>query len=382
MLAIRSSNSNSSSASGSYYGYINANLAWDAALSAAAGQDKPKVDVTALVLGLILGAVVLAALTFVLIRAARKRRGKQRYKKHSADVVAHSSTQNGRCCWINPHTGKQQWHTVPSYQDVRSAGSAFTAPTAANGAHAAVSSADMQHEDAHDVALLGSLGGYDTAGMLGRVGSAEGSRQGLHIPPAAGAPPHSMHSVPLRGDHSPPPMQHYLSDLADGGYIGPYEKKFSGGLDPERMNSSRAVQFGTLTGGGFTTDANTTVTEEGTGGQSAAGGGAGGQHKQHKQQVFEDARRRLGATAGDLARSDALVLESVLGEGTFGKVFKGTCLCSAVYMVPCVLLDVLTGCRLLIGLMQGHNSTIQAMKLVLSVWSCWSSWHSQLRHRL
>eukprot|EP00775_Hariotina_reticulata_P010053 gene10053-10209_t len=67
-------------------------------------------------------------------------------------------------------------------------------------------------------------------------------------------------------------------------------------------------------------DANMTATEEGTAGLEGAVGLVTGQHK---QQLFEAARKQLGAVAGDLARSDALVLEAVLGEGTFGKVFKG-----------------------------------------------------------
>jgi hypothetical protein len=52
-------------------------------------------------------------------------------------------------------------------------------------------------------------------------------------------------------------------------------------------------------------------------------GGTANAPGHHKQQMFEAARKQLGGTAGDLAGRDALVLESVLGEGTFGKVFKG-----------------------------------------------------------
>jgi hypothetical protein len=60
-----------------------------------------------------------------------------------------------------------------------------------------------------------------------------------------------------------------------------------------------------------------------SGGDDAGGQKGGGGIGQYKQQVFEAARKQLGATAGDLARSDALVLEVVLGEGSFGKVFRG-----------------------------------------------------------
>jgi hypothetical protein len=71
----------------------------------------------------------------------------------------------------------------------------------------------------------------------------------------------------------------------------------------------------------YTTEDGTQQQQQQQGGGAAGDAGVGRGH--HKQQVFEDARKRLGATAGDLARSDALVLEAVLGEGTFGKVFKG-----------------------------------------------------------
>jgi hypothetical protein len=40
--------------------------------------------------------------------------------------------------------------------------------------------------------------------------------------------------------------------------------------------------------------------------------------------MFEEARRLVGqARHGTMAQKDNLSLESVLGEGTFGKVFKG-----------------------------------------------------------
>jgi hypothetical protein len=43
-----------------------------------------------------------------------------------------------------------------------------------------------------------------------------------------------------------------------------------------------------------------------------------------KQALFEEARKMIGqARHGAMARKDNLRLESVMGEGTFGKVFKG-----------------------------------------------------------
>jgi hypothetical protein len=122
--------------------------------------------------------------------------------------------------------------------------------------------------------------------------------------------------------------------LADAAAAELYARQTSGNCeqDSKANNSMRALHgaiAGAAAGIGHTvTEAHTT--EDGTqqqqqqqqqGGAAAGDGGVGRGH--HKQQVFEDARKRLGTTAGDLARSDALVLEAVLGEGTFGKVFKG-----------------------------------------------------------
>jgi len=88
-------------------------------------------------------------------------------------------------------------------------------------------------------------------------------------------------------------------------------------LDQSHQLSDRGEQPGAPAA-----DVHMTGTEEGIAGLEGAAGLVTGQHK---QQLFEAARKRLGAVAGDLARSDALVLEAVLGEGTFGKVFKGEC---------------------------------------------------------
>jgi hypothetical protein len=107
-----------------------------------------------------------------------------------------------------------------------------------------------------------------------------------------------------------------------------YARQTSGNCEQDsKANNSMRALHGAIAGaaagiGHTTTEAHTT--EDGMQQQQgAAAGDAGVGRGHHKQQVFEDARKRLGATAGDLARSDALVLEAVLGEGTFGKVFKG-----------------------------------------------------------
>jgi hypothetical protein len=108
-----------------------------------------------------------------------------------------------------------------------------------------------------------------------------------------------------------------------------YARQASGNCeqDSKAANTLMRALHGAIAGaaagiGHTTTEAHTT--EDGVQQQQGAAVGDGGVVRgHHKQQVFEDARKRLGATAGDLARSDALVLEAVLGEGTFGKVFKG-----------------------------------------------------------
>jgi hypothetical protein len=100
-----------------------------------------------------------------------------------------------------------------------------------------------------------------------------------------------------------------------------------------------------------------------TGAYRGVGGG------QHKQQVFEAARRQLGATAGDLARSDALVLEAVLGEGSFGKVWKGmqghdrwgaVVWCNPQYV--CLCCHNVFSCRLL----EGRNNCCSVALCILA----------------
>jgi hypothetical protein len=114
-----------------------------------------------------------------------------------------------------------------------------------------------------------------------------------------------------------------LANLCDLGYLQQQQ-----GLDVEQggapygIGSAARDRLLASAAGNTTARATseTTDAEGDAGGNRATAGGGGGQHK---QQVFEAARRQLGATAGDLARSDALVLEAVLGEGSFGKVFRG-----------------------------------------------------------
>lgn len=113
----------------------------------------------------------------------------------------------------------------------------------------------------------------------------------------------------------------------------------AGMLSPDGLTAAAAaaaaagLEYG-LEGTGTTAGDDEAGDAGGGGGQHKGGGGAGG-FGQHKQQVFEAARRQLGATAGDLARSDALVLEAVLGEGSFGKVFRGEA--DAVFVVLAAL---------------------------------------------
>jgi hypothetical protein len=122
-----------------------------------------------------------------------------------------------------------------------------------------------------------------------------------------------------------------LQQLADATAAEIFARQASGNCEQgsKANNNSMWGLHGAIAGaaagiGHTTTDAHTT--EDGTQQQlqqGAAAGDAAVGRGHHKQQVFEDARKRLGTKAGDLARSDALVLEAVLGEGTFGKVFRG-----------------------------------------------------------
>lgn len=42
-------------------------------------------------------------------------------------------------------------------------------------------------------------------------------------------------------------------------------------------------------------------------------------------ELIEEARRRMQCT-GSMRRETSIVLEGLLGEGTFGKVYRGSCL--------------------------------------------------------
>eukprot|EP00878_Enallax_costatus_P023890 GHUV01025449.1.p1 GENE.GHUV01025449.1~~GHUV01025449.1.p1 ORF type:complete len:374 (+),score=108.50 GHUV01025449.1:176-1297(+) len=336
--------SSSNSGGDSYYGYIDSQLDWDPSLAAKAQRS---VEVAPLVLGLLLGLVLVAAvLAGSLLLVRRRRRRMQQYQhdgsKHGADVEhGRARHPRGACCWKPAGRKDSHWQILAANGTAGQNGSAYAA---ADSLNAGWGGGDGPR-NGHDIAILTSISNHDASGVIGPVGSAENSRHGPSVyPPRPSLAQQNHFSGLFAGDHSPQlsaqPSPHYR-ELADANHLGQYESRASGGFDlVDRFNSSRAVHPVTTTGGGFTTDGHTTVTDEGTGGGGGVGV-TGGQQKQHKQQVFEDARRRLGAAGGDLARSDALVLESVLGEGTFGKVFKGVYVAFLV-VFSCLRLDSAT----------------------------------------
>ena len=77
-------------------------------------------------------------------------------------------------------------------------------------------------------------------------------------------------------------------------------------------------------GRGYEQESEQLMAPQREGGKGAGVVGGGRKSGQHKQAMFEEARRLVGqARHGAMAQKDNLSLESVLGEGTFGKVFKG-----------------------------------------------------------
>lgn len=322
LQAVLPTSSRSSSSDSSYYGYISTQLLWDPSLIA---KPQHSVDVAPLVLGLILGLVLIAAVAAVLLRVRRRGRRMLQYQQHGTSkhwAGPESGYPLGACCWKQPWKKDIHLQRLVANGTVGQNGSVYTATDNHTASWAAADGPGQIHE----IPVLSSITNLDTSGVVGPVGSLENSRHGpMVFPPrpllAAQNHYSGAFAVGSSLQLSAQPSPHYR-ELVDATHIGQYESKLSGGLDI--VDGLNSVHPATITGGGYTTDGNTTIASEGTGGVGGVGG-TGGQHKQHKQQVFEDARRRLGAAGGDLARSDALVLESVLGEGTFGKVFKGMC---------------------------------------------------------
>eukprot|EP00879_Flechtneria_rotunda_P021879 GHRR01023074.1.p1 GENE.GHRR01023074.1~~GHRR01023074.1.p1 ORF type:complete len:353 (+),score=134.22 GHRR01023074.1:94-1059(+) len=287
-----------SSSQGGYYGYSFVQLSWQPNSGfSSPQQDGSASTVAAIVLGSLLGALLLLlAAGFALLHWRNKRYARMGY----------TVKPSWGCCGPNPGL-----------------------PVIGGGKRS-----DGTGSDAASAAALKNVALYSPAGpvgtTVGRSASIENSQVRLTMLGPDGVGPQWVTEPKNQGGESHHSLYGQHQADYEAGYMQ-YDRRQLANLEAcASSHRGRPYTAGPLVSNahqfnsppGPATEGNTTGTDEGTGGDMEGGGVD--RRGQHKQQVFEDARKRLGATAGDLAHRDALVLEAVLGEGTFGKVFRGT----------------------------------------------------------
>jgi hypothetical protein len=291
-----------------YYAWVGTQLTWGGRAAAPAptqGLSNPGA-IAAVVLGSILGLVLILAAVALLLQ--------RRHMQHQQYIDADSAGKHSNSCWsLCCGQGPEQQLLPPGY------GASYTEYNNSWG--------PQMPPGASVLASFGSGGqvygdGLVEAGLRYNSGTSQGAAGAAYHGQvvSAGAAGHLVHTSPNSGTTG---MSVGLALGIDGEPAGAgnlYElEQQQQQYGPDLEHTQRSFLRGAA---GAETQADqgnggTVTSTEGTGQHGAGGRG------QHKQQVFEAARRQLGATAGDLAPSDALVLEAVLGEGSFGKVFRG-----------------------------------------------------------
>jgi hypothetical protein len=350
--------------SSSFFRFINTHLQWDpslpaAAAAAAAPQKLSPGSTAAVVLGTLLGVLLLGMLAALLLVASRRRARRPSSSSSSSSAGKDAASSSGRWFWQRQQRhgrgggGSSFWPSQGRDHNVdadREASDAHLALYAAAAGYAECGEGRPSGAGARDSLMRSfmSAGGRNASSSAGngpaRCVSDLGRQQQQQMAAAfaAGA------SVSGRGTWDLEAALHpqQLQQLADATAAEIHARQMSGtceqGSKGNNNNTSLRALHGAIAGAaagiGQTSFEVHTATEDGTqqgmqqqgiqqgaaaAAAAAAGDAAAVGRGHHKQQVFEDARKRLGTKAGDLARSDALVLEAVLGEGTFGKVFRG-----------------------------------------------------------
>lgn len=334
-LLATTSTSSSSNSSG-YYAWVGTELGWGPRVAAppSRGLSEPGA-IAAVVLGSVLGLIIVLAVVALFLQHRRQRVWGAGRDKSCLGL-----------CWAQK--ADQQLLATGG-----AGGSSHADPNSSWALHAPGSSAlrasfgSVRHGGADSSVRGGQLGGSVRGGQLGGGIPAWQLGGSVHSDGAAWNAHFAQHAFVVHTSPNSATTAYSLPrGVAGDGRTGSlydlvqHHQPQQHGLEVEQAGPSNRPVAGHAGPGleGLAASAAAVGDQqqdgtEGTGADAAEGrlNGAGGQHK---QQVFEAARRQLGATAGDLARSDALVLESVLGEGSFGKVFRGerrgTCMRMAV----------------------------------------------------
>jgi hypothetical protein len=300
-----SRSSNGSSRSVAFYSFTAVRVGFDPTMSAGAQKRQSPLDAAATA-AVALGSVLAAMLIIgILVGMCLLRRRAARRAAGLPDKLVDDSLLR-YCAWPcchkgNAGVGSGGYHGWP-HDDANDAISNWATEVGAV-THRAASSAGGT--GITDVALLRQLASMTAAvGALRSAGSS-----GAHIDTL-------LPSLVVAPGNGPPPRRGCVSaDVSRRGQYaaGPSHAPFTA------LQLQLAELEGQLTGRLTAPDASPGYADGEYNGHEDVGGMLATSGGQHKQAVFEDARRRLNTTAGALARDDALVLEAVLGEGTFGK---------------------------------------------------------------
>lgn len=310
-------------AGGAYYAWVGTQLSWGD--RAAAAPKKGLTDpgaIAAVVLGTVLGLVLILAVIALLLQCRCCRHPHQQQWGVMGGSGKGSSSCWSLCCGQGPEHQLLPPGLPSSYLEYNHSWGPGMGPQVPPGASVLASFGSAQRVFGDGSVQAGLA--YNSAGSDVGAGVQNG-------PNAAAAAALMVHTSP----NSATTGTSFRTPLGQGGdgnlydVIQHHQQQQQLGLDVQRAGPSFSRAAREELAAGVTVAAAAVAADrvqdgtessgrEDAGGQMGAAGGG-----QHKQQVFEAARRQLGATAGDLARSDALVLEAVLGEGSFGKVFRG-----------------------------------------------------------
>lgn len=317
-----SSGGNAGADSGAgYYAWVGTQLSWGARKAAAGSHDSlGPGSIAAIVLGCVLGLVLIAAATALLLHKRRQRRRPQQWSE-----VQPSSRDTS--CWdiCGRRSQGQQQLLQPgmgsSYADFTANSWGQQVPPCASvlasfgsGGRDTSLRAGPAYYSHTSQGAAGALNGPGTmtAGMLVHTSPNSGTTgASFRVPVGPGGEATRFQDLM---------MQQQQQQGLDVEYAGP---SFARGTDTCLAAAAAGVTASGAAAAAAGVGAEQGDATDASGGDDAGGQKGGGGIGQYKQQVFEAARKQLGATAGDLARSDALVLEVVLGEGSFGKVFRG-----------------------------------------------------------